>query len=326
MSRPAVTRERGVRIGREQRGEVALAGHEIVEVHGDQRAGWPGLAADGPRRFGLHQQPLAVHVGIGIAGHVDLDQLAILQQVLVAVEEILLHRHEVAFEAFCAVVVRTDREVVGRALMHQLRRRQRRAARPFLHDARIARFGHRARSEIGADVDVVGIDPTGLGLRDGHEEAVLDERFRGQVEFAHFHRVAAARRQRHQAMHVIGLHALRTLEHPLLAFGLVERVDVQHRFPPGVGLLEFGQRGAPPDSARMRLVLPEVVQIVAHSVHVGNARLGVEHLQDSAARLAELRRFHERLPGDGVLRVHPFHRTWTAGGFQPKVGIGGRRG
>src|SRR6185437_16917757 len=90
------------------------------------------------------------------------------------------------------------------------------------------------------------------------------EGFVRQVELSHFHRVAATGRQRYQAEPELRLHALRAFEHPLLVLDLVQRVHVQQGFPLRAGLAVFVQRGAPPDAARMRLVLPEVVEITAH--------------------------------------------------------------
>src|SRR3982751_4535652 len=78
VARPRMTRQRRVFVGREQYGELALAGHEVIELRRHERAGWEGLATDRPGRTRLDQQPFALDIGLGVVGHIDSGQLAIL--------------------------------------------------------------------------------------------------------------------------------------------------------------------------------------------------------------------------------------------------------
>ncbi len=76
--------------------------------------------------------------------------------------------------------------------VNRLRRVDRLAAMPDLHDARIARFRHRARSEIRGKQDRVRVEPGRVGFRDRQREAVCQERLCVRIEFAHGGGVAAA--------------------------------------------------------------------------------------------------------------------------------------
>ena len=318
---PGVRVQRGMRVRFEQHGEVALARHEVVELRRQQRAGGVGGAVDGPRRAGPYQQPIAVGVGLRVGRYLDAGQLALDALVQVAVIEIPGDGNEVALIARRAVVVRADREVARLALVHRAGRRQRRAALPFLGDARVARFGHRAGAEVGTDVEGVLVDPADLAFRYRQREAALHERLVRNAELAHHGRIAAVRRQRNQAAFVRRLQAFHVLEHPARVLGLVQRVDVQQHLPRRLGLAVFGQRGAPPDAARVRLVAPEVVQVVAHAVDVGDACFGVEHFENAVAGACELGVVDELFRGSRVLLLHPVQRAGAVDVFQPQERI-----
>ena len=223
-----------------------------------------------------------------------------------------------------------DGEVRRFAFVNRLCRTHRRAPLPFLDDARIAGFGHRTRAEISADIERVLVDPVDLAFRHRQLEAVLHERLAGNAELAHRHCIATVRREGDQAALVGGLETLHALEHPAFVLGLVERVDVQQYLPLWLGLAVLGQRGASPDAARVSLVAPEVVKLVAHAVDVGNAGVGIEYLQDAVAGSGKLWIVHELLRRAGVLLLHPRHRTGSVDVLQPQErvvdGTCGRRG
>src|SRR5204863_8451333 len=100
------------------------------------------------------------------------------------------------------------------------------------------------------------------------------------------------------------------MPHPRLAFGLVEYVEVQYRFPLRVRLAVFGERRAPPQAARVVLVLPQVVVEVADLLDARDLRGRIEDGEDVAFELAEFRlarqfRFPVRVliavPGDRLV-------------------------
>ena len=195
MARPRIRIQRRGIGRREQHGDLALACHVVVELRCQQRARLIGLAAHVPVAAGFDQQPFAMCIGVGIVGHVDLGELAVLAaHIGFAVVEGELAKDEIALEAWRVVAYRGDRHVVVFHFIHGRRAGQRCAALPFLHDARVARLGHRAGTEIGGDVDVVAIHPVHVALGFGQVEAVLHELLVGEIELAdharHRHRRA----------------------------------------------------------------------------------------------------------------------------------------
>ena len=92
------------------------------------------------------------------------------------------------------VLVGADAQVFRPGFIQCGRRRQRRAALPFLDDARIAGSGHAAFAEVGRDEDGVGVDPADIAFRFRQVEAAGDETAPGDVEFAHYVRIAATAR------------------------------------------------------------------------------------------------------------------------------------
>src|SRR5207342_1665917 len=124
---------------------------------------------------------------------------------------------------------------------------------PFLDDARIARWRHRAGTEVGVDVDAVLVDPAqaALGLRT--VEAVLHPGLGAEIEFAGDVGVGTTGRECDQAALIGRLQARRAMPYPLFAFGallgFIECVDVEHGFPRRLRLAVLVERGAAPQAA-----------------------------------------------------------------------------
>ena len=135
---PCVVAQRGVRVRLEQHGEFPLAGQELLERGGQQRAGRVGDAAGGPGRPGLDQQPFAVHVGDGVLGHRHLHEVAAAgAQPPFGPEELDVAHHEVPLESLRRIAVRAHPHIVGLALVDDGRLGQRGAAAPLLHQPRV---------------------------------------------------------------------------------------------------------------------------------------------------------------------------------------------
>ncbi|MNV53240.1 hypothetical protein D3C71_1453780 [compost metagenome] len=214
---------------------------------------------------------------------------------------------------------RRDVHVFRLAFVHRGGGRDRRATLPALDHARVAGGGHRASAEIGVDEHVVLVDPAQPALGFGTEETVLDPLLVGQVELAGDVGIRAAARQRDQAAGVFRTQAVGAVPHPVLTFGLVQRVQVQHGFPQRLGLAVFHQRGAAPDAPLVLLVLPEVVVVVANLLDARNLGVRIQHLADAGLHLLELRALRQPSLGFGVLFLHPGQRLVAGDVFQPGV-------
>ena len=178
----------------------------------------------------------------------------------------------------------------------------------------------RAFAEIGEDKHLVAIDPpqTTLGLRT--LEAVGHERAGGQIEFASYRGVRAAAGEGDQRSIVVGPQQATTAPHPVLILLFSQFVQIQQRFPLGIGLAVLIQRGAPPDAALMILVAPEVVVVFAVLAHEGNAFVGVQYGQQVFAELVELVVLIALL-GDLIALPDPVERLLAGDIFQPKIGV-----
>ncbi len=319
---PGVTGQRGLLGGLEQHAEVALAGHEVVEAGGDQRAGRVGLAACLVRGAKLQQQPVLVHGLAGRIGRIDLGKLAVLApQVQLVVVEGDGAADEIALVARRVVAAGGDVHVARLAGVDRGRAGQRGATVPLLDDVRVAGAGHRARAEIGEYVHAVFVDPAQPALGLGTEEAVLDPGLAGQVELAGHVGIGAAARQRDQAAPVGRLQAIRAVPNPVLAFCLVQCIEVEHGFPLGLGLAVLVQRGAAPQAPLVLLVLPEVVVEIADLLHAGDLCVGVEDGEDVRLKPLELGGAGKFGFGLGIARAYPVQRLVRANVFQPGIGI-----
>jgi hypothetical protein len=88
--------------------------------------------------------------------------------------------------------------------------------------------------------------------------------------------------------------------HPLLALGGGQRIDVDDDVPLRRVLAVLLERGAPPQSARMGCVLPEVVEMIALASDAGDPGVGVEYVQRVGAHLLESVTRHRRHGGSVV--------------------------
>ena len=215
-----------------------------------------------------------------------------------------------------------DVHVSGLAFVHYLGIGDRSAALPFLDDARIARARQRAVAEVGEDVHGVPVDPLQRALGFVAEETAVDPALGVQIELTGHIGVRTAARQRDQAAAVIGAQAVGAVPDPVLALGLVQRVEVDQDLPLRPGLAVLLQRRAPPQPAGVLLVAPEVVVPLALLVDAGDLVIGIVDGEQVGLELLELRR--ARLFGL-VLRVllpDPLQRLGILHAFQPLVGIG----
>ena len=93
---------------------------------------------------------------------------------------------------------------MGFSFKDNLRIRQRLAATPQLHDARIARLRERARSEVGAEKNGIRIDIGSFRFGLAERETPIHEAPHRRIEFAQDHGVAAVGRERNQTARKIG--------------------------------------------------------------------------------------------------------------------------
>ena len=80
------------------------------------------------------------------------------------------------------------------------------------------------------------------------------------------------------------------------------------------------QRGAPPQAARVGRVAPEVVQVLAAAADVGDAAVGVEHLEGFGAHLLEavVAQFGQRRL---VVGAHPVQGVVSGDILEPNVRV-----
>ena len=122
-------------------------------------------------------------------------------------------------------------------------------------------------------------------------------------------------------MAVVRAQALGAVPDPGGVFGLVEGIEVEDVVPLRVGFLVFVQRGAAPDAARVFVVLPVVVVVVAALADVGDFFLGVEDGEDVGFGLFEVGAGGQRFFGDGVLFADPLQGFVAVDVFEPEVRV-----
>ncbi len=200
------------------------------------------------------------------------------------------------------------------------------AARQGFDDEGIARLRQAAWTEVGGDQQGVAVQPTDAVLALGDDEAAVHEPLGRQVELAHRHGVLAAVRQVDQAAGLVRRQAVGALEHPVLALGLGQGVDVQQRLPLGLGRAVRVQRRAAPDALRIGRVLPEIPQAFAQEADAGDAvgggqdGLGLLTERLIAAVAGQGRQGLFIRGGDegaGLGAVHLFQRQMVVGGLDP---------
>ena len=318
----------GLAVGRrpdERLGRSVGIGLPLFEVHRDQAVCGEGLVAHRPVDIGRIQHvPVDDAVRRRLERNVEPQPLAVLLDVIFGLMEtyaavshpglhdVVVVAHEVCPGGDVARLAAKDFGGVGDIG----------AALPDARAQRIFAFGKRSFAEIAADEQRVFIHPARAALalfRQG--EPAVDEAAGRIIELAQDGGVLASVGQRdHALVHCRG-QAGHTLEHPFLALGRCERVDVEDRLPFGIGgTIGFERRGAQ-DALGVVLVLPEVRQAIGAEADVGNAALVVEDRQRIGLELGKARIGFERGEGALVLRFDPGERLGAARFFEPDEGI-----
>ena len=295
--------------GREQRVHCALPSRKACASAGQQRAARPGAAALRPVAA-QGQQHLAVpEAQLRVGRLVQLAQLAVDEQEFLAAEEVGRALQQGALEAGRGVHMHAG----GRRRLLRLEHRhgvgQRLAALPALDEARVARIGERAGAEIGADEDRVAVQPDHVGLGLGQAEAAGHE-LPGRTSRT---RAPPARRRRRATARPGSACSPGpgTRRRPRPSSRLRLRPSASRSSTvsqAGCALAVFGQRGAPPQAARVVGVLPEVVDEVAAPRDGRDAVARVQHLQDALARGLEAGPGFEPLRVRGIALAHPVQR------------------
>ena len=89
----------------------------------------------------------------------------------------------------------------------------------------------------------------------------------------------------------------------------------------GIGLFVFVEGGAPPDAARVLVVLPVVVVVVAAFARVGDFFFGIKHGEDVRFHLFESGVLGECFFGGGVLFAYPLQGAFAVDIFEPEVRV-----
>ena len=223
--RDAGNRRAGV--GLEDHAQLGFAGLETLHGTGNQRTLPEGLAADFPVRFQFHQQLAVEHAGqLGVFRDMDAPDLAVDIAVVMAREEIGHANDQVVVIVAVPEAHAAGGDVGLLALEDELGILARLAAPPQAHRARIARVGHFGVVERRAVKHTVSIAPADTALGFGYLETVFDERAAFQVELAPHRRVGAADGKPDQAAVVVRITAVRAGPHPVLTFGLGQRIHI----------------------------------------------------------------------------------------------------
>ena len=216
---------------------------------------------------------------------------------------------------------RPDRDILALPFKHRGAVGQFHAALPFLHNARVARRGGRARPEIRRNIQGITIAPRDLLLRLRQREAVRDELLLLQIEFAHHIGIGAAARERDETPVVRRFEHVLPVPHPVVLFLGRERIHIYHRLPLRAFLAILLQRRSPPDAAHVLLVAPEVVVIRAVFSYGRNAILRIEDRQQPCAHRCVIRIALKRLGRHRVLRAHPVQCPRCRHIFKPEIRI-----
>ena len=121
---------------------------------------------------------------------------------------------------------------------------------PSLDDTGITGACHRPRTEVGADIQVVAIDPFDARLGFGQVEPINHKCLTGQIELAGDFGIGPTTGQFDQASVLRAAETSRTTPDPVLLLLLGQRIKVQQDLPCRLRLCKFNHRGAPPNAAR----------------------------------------------------------------------------
>ena len=199
---------------------------------------------------------------------------------------------------------------------------ERHPAREPLDDVGVARRGEIAGSPFGREEKVVGVFPRDAMFPPRKLKAARHKGAFVEIEFAHLDGVLAAVRQRDEAQPLVGTKAVEPTHDPALAFGLVERIDVEHRGPVGIGVAVIRQCRAPHDPAEVIGVLPEIVDLAMDEARHGDAVLRAGNLQRLRVKRGIARVGLQPRCGHGIMLLDPRHRARRRDIFEPDVGIG----
>ena len=295
---PVTPFERRRRRRREQRREGAAAGEVVLLVRGEQRAGRPRRRRRASSRLRSviriwsSQKPT-----VRVVGLVDLRRgLAVPQRTSRSANAETSTLDHVVGVAVIPLAAGAGRDVGVLALEDRRRGGERRAALPLLDDARVARVRHRARPEVGARRRPCR-DPSSRSrsspraARSRPSTNLLRARGRTRARRSHRRRRATALTQ---AALVLRIQAVAPF-HTQLAFSALlsasTSITVSHF---GLSLRVLGERRAPPQAARVRVVLPEVVEPLALLDAYGTLSF--------ASMIARTRVLGLREPGHGLER------------------------
>ena len=307
-------------VGLEYRRQFRCAVDELLVVGRQQGAGPIEAGGMVPVGAQFDQDPVPVHRDTRVRWGVEVDEFTGAQLVDEIVEEVDGPVDQGAFVPGCAVHT-GGHDHVGRGAGEQcFRLLQRLSPPPALEHPGVAGLGQRSGAEVGSHQQGVRVLPGHSGLRLRQREAIGYECCRPHVEFADHRRVGTAAGQRDQRQRVVGVEDVGAGPHPVLVLRVRQGVDVDEDLPVGLIAAVAVQCGAPPQSARVVGVPPEVVEVFPAAANVGDAGVGVEHLQGLGTHpleglIAE--------PSDGglVAFVHPVQRVAPVDVFQPQMGV-----
>ena len=212
-----------------------------------------------------------------------------------------------------------DRHALARHLEEHLRLCRVAAAVPQPHRPRVARR-RRVAAPGAVEQQRVGIEPAHptLGLR--QDKAVLHEGPGQQIEFAQHHGVAAAARQSHDRSVMRARPRQRATPDPVLALRRREGIDVEQDLPRGLVEAKAVQCGAPPQTAWIPGVEPEIVEPRSAARDEGELVGPVKDRRQSVAVGGEpcVAEVLQRAFGLGL---DPGKRAPPLDFFEPQVGI-----
>ncbi len=162
-----------------------------------------------------------------VGGRIDADRFLAAQLVHLVVEEVEGPPQQRPLEAGRAVNTGRRDHVGGRAFEDRLRLLQRLPAAPSLDDARVAGFGQRVSTEVGANQQSIRIDPAESRLGLGRREPSVNEFACAHVEFTHDSCIRTATGQADQGPRVIGFDDVGAGPHPVLTVNSTQFIDVQ---------------------------------------------------------------------------------------------------
>jgi hypothetical protein len=205
------------------------------------------------------------------------------------------------------------------------RARQRFSALEALDHERIPRCGERAGLPFARDEQRVLRRPRDRLLAARKHETARHERCAREIELANRDGVFAAVRQADQTTAPARRLAVAPDPHPVLAFHLRERVEIEHRLPPRCRARVARERRGAPNAAHVSRVSPEIIGAAVDDLRVRDAVLGLADRARGGVEVRETRIAPQHAQRLGVLGLHPIHGAGAVHVFQPQKWIGGIR-